>query len=93
MFQSPATWRRLYILLYMCGFTALLLTVAALFRIAYFILINAEPLAALDFLPQPVRPFAVPLLVIIMILGAVSWNKGAQLQERSETLQRQKVKM
>lgn len=82
--QSNNKWRYIYIGLYTIGGIFSFLTLCLLAWIAYCIAMEAEPLAAISFLP-PMPTAAVFLLVLgIMLISIIAWQLGAKCQGQYE---------
>jgi hypothetical protein len=77
-------WRYAYLGLYTIGGVFSVMAIGLLIWIAYCIAIEAEPLAAVAFLPSMPTAIIFVLIIGIMAVSIAAWQLGAKYQQRYE---------
>lgn len=84
--------RRLYTLCYVIGSVLTLGAVALLGWVAFCILVEAEPLAALSFLPALPTPVIFLVIFALLAMCIAAWQYGAKYHQEYEELMKKQVK-
>lgn len=85
MASSAQQLRYKYLVLYTVGGVCSLLTLAMLAWVAVCIAMEAEPLAALSFLPDIPAPLAIAAIIAVTAAAVAAWQCGAKYHQQYES--------